>query len=206
MKKIALLLLILSTGYSFGQDCLDVKFKLKGYFYAGTSKIDTTAIGGFYEDDNRPKKIDSKINNISIQDTFQIIVKSDTPTEFENGISGFKVFVINKTDSIINLPAQDSRLYMKRQVFYKNEWKDIEYLPGSWCGNSYHSVSIKSNEFWEFKAPCIVGKITSKFRFVLDTDDDLPIYSNEFQGSFNRRQLKKEQGHKSLGLMDPYNN
>jgi len=206
MKKLIFLTLILISNISFGQECLNVKFKLRGYFYAGTSQVDSTALGGFYEDKNSPKKITAEISEYLKSNSLGIIVRPDLKTEFEKGISGFKVFIINKSDSIKELPAQDSRLYLKRQVFYKNEWRDIEYLPSSWCGNSYHSVFIKPNEYWDFKAPCLNGKIDAKFRFELYVNEELTIYSNEFNGSFNKKQLKKEQGHKSIGIMDPYNN
>ena len=205
MKKLTFLLLILIFQISFGQECLNVKFKLRGYFYAGTSQVDSTALGGFYKDSNSPKILTSEISKFSKSNKLEIIVKPDLITEFEKGILGFKVFIVNKSDSIKELPAQDSRLYLKRQVFYKNEWKDIEYLPSSWCGNSYHSVFIKPNEYWDFTAPCLNGKIESKFRFELYVNEELTIYSNEFNGSFNRKQLKKEQGHKPIGIMDPYN-
>ena len=206
MKKLIFFLLILISQISFGQECLNVKFKLRGYFYAGTSQVDSTALGGFYEDKNLPKILTPEISEYSKSNKLEIIVKPDLITEFEKGISGFKVFIINKSDSIKELPAQDSRLYLKRQVFYKNEWKDIEYLPSSWCGNSYHSVFIKPNEYWDFTAPCLKGKIDTKFRFELYVNKKLTLYSNEFNGSFNKKQLKKEQGHKPIGIMDPYNN
>lgn len=207
MKIIILLTIgIFIYQISFGQDCLNVKFKLRGYFYAGTSQMDSTALGGFYEDLNSPQKLTSEITKYSKLEGLEIFVNTDLMAEFEKGISGFKVFLINKSDSIIELAAQDSRLYLKRQVFYKNEWKDIEYLPSSWCGNSYHSVYIKPNEYWDFTAPCLKGKVDAKFRFELNINDNLTIYSNEFEGSFNKRQLIKEQGHKPIGIMDPYNN
>ncbi len=208
MKNYYLLLLaiLFSTQISYGQECLNVKFKLRGYFYAGTSQVDYTAIGGFYEDTNTPKKIESSFKNTSLSDTFQMNIQVDSIVKFGKNTKGFRVYVFNKTDSIIELPAQDSRLYIKRQVFYKDEWKDIEYLPSSWCGNSYHSVFIKPNEYWDFIAPCLIGKIHSKFRFELYINENLSVYSNEFEGSFNKKQLKKEQGHKPVGIMDPYNN
>ena len=206
MKKLIFYLLILISQISFGQECLNVKFKLRGYFYAGTSQVDSTALGGFYEDKNSPKNLTSQISEYSKSNKLEIVVKPDLITEFEKGISGFKVFIVNKSDSIKELPAQDSRLYLKRQVFYKNEWRDIEYLPSSWCGNSYHSVFIKPNEYWGFTVPCLNGKIDAKFRFELYVNEELTIYSNEFNGSFNKKQLTKEQGHKPIGIMDPYNN
>jgi len=208
MKKLILTIsaLLLMMNFSYAQDCLDVKFKIRGYFYAGTSQLDSLAPGGFYEDKNSPKTMDSKISKLVNQEEFKIVVLENVESEFNKKITGFKVFVINNTDSIKQLPAQDSRLYLKRQVFYKGKWQDIEYLPSSWCGNSYHSVYIKSNEYWDFTAPCLKGDIEAKFRFELYVNDDLTLYSNVFSGSFNKSQLTKEQGHKTNGLMDPYNN
>ncbi|MGV6831425.1 MAG: hypothetical protein ACWA5P_07685 [bacterium] len=206
MKKVTFFLLILISQLTLGQECLDVKFKLRGYFYAGTSQVDSLAPGGFYEDKNIPKNLTTEISEYSKSNALEIIVKPDLITEFDKKISGFKVFIINKSDSVKRLPAQDSRLYLKRQVFYKNEWRDIEYLPNSWCGNSYHNVSINPNQYWDFTAPCLKGKIDAKFRFQLFVGEELAIYSNEFSGSFNKKQLTKEQGHKPINIMDPYDN
>ncbi len=187
----------------YGQECLDIDFKLRGYFYAGSSIEDSNALGGFYEDRNVPKKLTSEISKLAQNNSFQLIAKTDDTVEFAEGVKGFKVFIVNKTYSIVELFAEDSRLNIKRQVFYKDKWNDIEYLPHNWCGNSYHSVFIKPNEYWDLAAPCLKGKIKAKFRFQLDTGN-LTLYSNEFKGSFNKSQLEKKQGHKSTGLMDPY--
>lgn len=47
------------------------------------------------------------------------------------------MYVVNNTTNKITFNAQDSRLYMKMQAKDSaGEWKDIEYLPSSWCGNS----------------------------------------------------------------------
>ena len=206
MKQLLFIISVFILQISAGQDCVNVKYKLRGYFYAGTSQVDTSALGGFYADKNFPKKLTSEVSAYTQSNKLQIIVKTDLTTEFHEGVLGFKVFVVNKSDEVMKLLAQDSRLYIKRQVFYKNKWRDIEYLPGSWCGNSYHKVLIKPNEYWDFTAPCLNGKIVAKFRFQLYVDEKLTIYSNEFEGSFNKTQLKKEQGYKPNGIMDPYNN
>jgi len=208
--KLFTLFLIIMMSYnplnSQNLDCINVKYKLRGYLYAASSQADTMALGGFYEDNNRPKKIDKYIGEIASKDEYQLIVKTDSITAFNNGIKGYKLYLINNTDTIVTLAAQDSRLYIKRQVFYKNQWRDIEYLPSSWCGNSYHYVSLRPYEYWDFTFPCLDGKIEAKFRFILNMENNTTVISNEFDGAFNKRQLKKEQGHEPLGLMDPYNN
>ena len=206
MNRLPLIIAILLFQISTGQECLNVKFKLRGYFYVGTSKTDTTALGGFYEDKNIPKQLTSNIVEYSAPKELKVIVRTDMTSEFEKGVLGFKVFVINTSDSLIGLPAQDSRLYLKRQVFYRNEWRDVEYLPNSWCGNSYHNVFIKPNEYWDLVAPCITGAIKAKFRFQLLVNEQTVIYSNAFDGSFNKKQLHKEQGYRPVSIMDPYNN
>ncbi|WP_299261146.1 hypothetical protein [uncultured Aquimarina sp.] len=207
-------LLILCFGFTKAQElkCLNIQYKLRGYFYAGTSKSDIDAPGGFYQANNKPIKNNQLIKEIGKTSDFQLVVKVDSIAEFQKGVKGFKVFLINNTDSIIKLSAQDSRLSVIRQVFHNNKWQDIEYLPSSWCGNSYHSVYINPKEYWNFIAPCTEGKIKSKFRFKLyigktqSLYDTGNIYSNEFEGSFNKKQLKEEQGHKPINIMDSYNN
>lgn len=207
MTKAILVIIGVLLTYSniTAQECLDVNFKLRGYFYVGTSQEDSDALGGFYKANNSPIKITKEIKELSKTNSFQIIVQTDSIVEFEKGVIGFKVLIINATDSTVELPAQDSRIYLKRQVYFNDEWRDVEYLPSSWCGNSYHSVFIKSNEYWNLKAPCIQGKLNARFRFELIANESV-IHSNEFMGSFNKRQLNKEQGHKPNGIMDPYNN
>lgn len=197
--------LFISTAVT-AQDCLKVNYKLRGYFYAGSSQVDSLSPGGFYAAKNIPQPCTINELNLIKTNEIQVIVAIDSITAFSEKHAGFKVYVINASNKTQSLDAQDSRLYMTRQVFYKNKWQDIEYLPSSWCGNSYHKVFIKPNEFWAFSAPCFKGRIKAKFRFALTMNDTSILYSNSFEGSFNKSQLQKEQGHKTQGIMDPYNN
>ncbi len=207
MKEAMLtIVLLLATLPLQAQECLNVRYKLRGYFYAGTSQEDSTALGGFYEDTNTPMIINERIRQLAKPSRLQLIVKIDSLAEFEKGIKGFKVFLVNNTDATVSLEAQDSRLNLKRQVFYNNQWQDVEYLPSSWCGNSYHSVFIKPGQYWDFTAPCLSGKHQAMFRFELSVGKMEKVYSDEFSGSFNRRQLIKEQGHQPTSIMDPYDN
>jgi hypothetical protein len=208
MKKLILICISALLCSSINaQDCLDVKHKLRGYFYAGTSIVDSTALGGFYEDNNSPKDVDEQVKSISATSQLQILALTDSVVNYPNGMSGFKVLLINNSDSTITFEAQDSRLYIYRQAYYNDQWNNIEYIPSSWCGNSYHNVLLQTNEFWEFTAPCLKGKKVTKFRFIVRLDDNgNMLTSNEFEGSFNTQQLTKVKEYKSLGLMDPYDN
>lgn len=207
MRAISLIILatIIFLPNLRSQECLDVDFMLRGYFHAGSSIEDSAAFGGFYKDANVPKVCTEGIEQLSKEDSFQLVVQLDSQF-VGNGVNHFKVFIINTTAERMTLPAQDSRLYLKRQAFYRGKWQDVEYLPSSWCGNSYHNVFIDPQQYWAFNAPCIKGEIEAKFRFELYVSEDERYYSSEFDGSFNKKQLKVEQGHNPVGIMDPYNN
>ena len=138
------------------------------------------------------------------------------------------VYVVNATSDTIHFNAQDSRLYMKMQASdRKGAWRDIEYLPSSWCGNSYHSVDLPVNHYWTFVAPIYEGSFSTKLRIELtyvDPSDkldvnergrfldhayrdkrELKVYSNEFEGTINPAQFWRWPGYHATGIMDPYN-
>jgi hypothetical protein len=165
---------------------------LRGYFYAGSSQIDQQAFGGFYQSPNQPKNITAEIKDLAQKDELQILVQKNEVQNFTDEIEGFTIYIINNTDKTVGLHAQDSRLYVTRQVYLNEKWRDMEYLSSSGCGNSYHKVFAKPNEYWEFVAPCLDGNFAAKFRFKLFIEKGEYIYSNEFPGRCNRRQLRKQ--------------
>ncbi len=175
---------------------------IRGQIYANTSIIDSTAAGGFRGSSNSPKSMKSKF---SIEkDLFLKIDTTKTITIAEK-YNGYNFYIGNKSDSIIELGASDSRLSVIAEVYYNNKWKPIECLPSSWCGNSYHNVYLKPNEYWEFEIPKFSGKIETKIRYRLTIGNEKYIYSNEIMASFNKGQLKNKEGHNPNGIMDPYN-
>lgn len=204
-KTIIFIFSILLSSISFGQTKkdLDIDFMLRGNIYAQSSIEDSTALGGFGGSENLPKMINAE-NEFSESGLFLKIDTAKTAA-INDKFNGYKFYIVNKSDTIIKLDASDSRLYVIAEVFYKNEWKPIEYLPSSWCGNSYHEVYLKQNEYWEFIVPKFSGKIKTKLRYRLMMGNEKYIYSNEILASINKSQLKLKQGHKPDGIMDPYN-
>ena len=182
------------------QAYLEVKYKQPTNYYVGTSRTDTTALGGFYEDLNVPKKLIPTIAKLTPRNSFEVIVQTNTAVTLENGKAGFPIYIINKTKTTYNFLVQDSQLNLIRQVYYNNKWQDIETFAKSDCGNSSHTIYIKSKEYWLLKAPWYSGKKEAKFRFklrmnyamTLDLNTDSFIYSNEFEGSFNENQVFEE--------------
>ncbi len=167
----------------------------RGYFYAYSDpqKIGAT-YNGWSVSSNVPKRLSKKRS------------KKGLVLEEESN----KLYVKNYSKKAINFEAQDSRLYMKLQAKNKKgEWQDIEYLPGSWCGNSYHSVDLSPKAYWEFDLPIYTGEFETSIRAELsyvnpETNKEEFIYSNEFSGSVNPGQFWRKPEYAVRGIMDPY--
>ncbi len=198
-------IILLLNSFTFGQrnQDLNIDFMLRGNIYAKSSILDSTALGGFGSSSNLPIKIDEKFTHT--EEGLFLKIDIIQLTTINGMYNGYKLYIVNKTDTIVQLTASDSRLSVIAEVFYQGEWKPIEYLPSSWCGNSYHKVYLKQNEYWEFDVPKFTGKIKAKLRYKLTLRNGKYIYSNEIPTSFNKKQLEIKQGHNPTGLMDPYN-
>lgn len=199
---ISIIFLLFSTIYGQKKQNLKIDYMLSGYIFAKSSIIDTTAFGGFGSSDNLPKIINK--NNILSDSGLLLKIDTTQSSTFYEKFNGFKLFLANKTDSIVQFDASDSRLNIIAEVFYEGEWKPIVYLPSSWCGNSHHIVYLKQNEYWEFDIPKFTGKLNTKLRYKLTLSRDNNLYSNEIQTSINKGQFKNKQNYKSKGLMDSY--
>jgi len=218
MKKRLLTLLLVSLGVcAAGQENnqrgpledLNINFMMRGYFYAGSKIKDKQALGGFGTSRNFPKPIDPgmsiRVGEISL------LARPDEEAVFAEKYRGMKVLLINATNEQVGFPASDSRLYIVQEAVDRDDgWKPVEYLPSSWCGNSYHTVFLGPNEYWEFAAARYTGKFKTRLRFRLDwmksRTEKVTIYSNEFDGGVNAKQFTVQQGHKPTSIMDPYDN
>jgi hypothetical protein len=204
MKRKILLILLISVSISFfGQNKdLNIDFMLRGTIYAKSSIIDTLAFGGFGESDNSPKELTDSFNfegnGICLYiDTAQIVT-------FYQKYNGYKFYIINKTGNMLKFSASESRLNVVAEAFFDKKWQPIEYLPSSWCGNSYHTMALKNNEYWEFTIPKFSGKTTAKIRYKLTLDDEICIYSNEINTKINKAQATNKKKYYSRDMMDPY--
>lgn len=173
---------------------VNITYMNRGYFYAYSSPEKDDHYNGWAVSRNKPKTL------------------PDGPTGkglvlVENGL---KLFLKNFSSDTIQFLAQDSRLYMKLQALDRDgKWRDIEYLPSSWCGNSYHQITLAPGFFWQFNLPKYEGEYETMIRAELDyinpkTSDMETIYSNEFSGSVNPGQFWRKPGYSPNGLMDPY--
>lgn len=201
----------------------NIDFMQRGYFYAHHESTGHPAgpVAG-------PQKI-SPSDNFPVAE-FSLIVKPDIDTIINNSLKGIKAFIVNATNDTIMFNAQDGRLYLKMQALdSEKQWRDIEYLPSSWCGNSYHVTGLPNGYFWEFATLVYEGNIRTKLRLELtyvdpaDTvglqrDDkghirdwqysdrnEIVIYSNVFDGSINPGQFWRKPDYSPSSIMDPYN-
>jgi hypothetical protein len=199
---------------------LNIDYMNRGYFYANYDYTGHPGESRHVE----PKEVTDE-NTFSKNSLSIVADPGDDDVDFFQVARGMRVYVANTTTDTVTFNAQDNRLYMKMQARDKDEnWRDIEYLPSSWCGNSYHTVELAPQRYWTFVAPVYDGAIATKMRIALTYVDrsnmrdlsqarrrhyrdapQLTIYSNEFTGIINPAQFWRRPEYTPSGIMDPYN-
>jgi hypothetical protein len=138
----------------------------------------------------------------------RLIAEPDARVAFRERHRGLRLRLVNATDTVAHFEASDGRLYIVQEaVDTDGEWRFIEYLPSSWCGNSYHTLALESGQAWAFAAPRYSGTHPTRLRFrliVRDRSGERSIYSNEFDGSVNPGQFTELEEFSPGGVMDPY--
>lgn len=203
MKLTHWILPLLLTGASFlhAAEPAEFTFMLRGYCYAGSSQTDPNAPGGFGGSDNLPKPLKSAVTSPDLY-----LEIADTPdVVFANKYTGLHVRLVNGSKKTAIIRASDSRISLVQQAQDADgTWKEIEYLPSSWCGNSRHSVYLEPKNYWEFTAPKYAGPRKTKLRFKLTVAPDRILYSPAYDGGIHPEQFTEKEGHKPANLMDPY--
>jgi len=200
---------------SAGHINMNIDFMNRGYFTA-YSKPHKTDIGGFGKSDNSPQKI-SETDNFP-PNSLSIIVQPENMGIIWGRYNAITVLVVNTAKKGFEFNAENSRLNMKVQALNtKGEWKDIEYLPNSWCGNSYHVLTLEPGNYWSFMTPVYEGDFKTKLRIALEYIDptdksesrydrkSITLYSNQFDGSINPAQFWRKREYYPQGIMDSYN-
>jgi hypothetical protein len=184
-------------------DSLNIKFQFRGNCYAYSSPKNAIPSNGEAHSDNLPKKVGGQLK----QGKFYLYIDIDRKVVFEKGTKGCMLYLVNTTDSMVELNASDSRLYIVAEALTESgKWKPISYLPSSGCGNSYHIVKLDKQEYWEFPVYVFKGNFKTKLRYTLTINGNHKISSNQMEVFINKEQFdpEKKQGHSPLNLMDPY--
>lgn len=181
----------------------NIDFKMRARFYASSAEH-WSDIGGFGSSKNASKPLN---RTTSIKGVF---IEVDTTRQPYGNALYHSVHLINSSSQPYYFSAQDSRLYMVIQAQDEHgEWRDIEYIPSSWCGNSYHTLTLKPQEFWEFRIPVFDGSLATTCRIKLtdfgsEKNRTMELYSPEFTAHINPTQFWKKHGYIPNGIMDPY--
>jgi hypothetical protein len=164
---------------------LKVKFMLRGYCLAG-SRVDPKALGGFGGSENWPQE--ATYTHKGVQGRLTLLALPERFVPFAEKYDGFRLLLINRTGKETAFQASDSLLSIVQEAKDPmGKWRPVEYIPSSWCGNSYHRVFLPNDRYWEFAAPRYSGPYRTKLRFVLKGEPDL--VSNEFEGSVDPAQF-----------------
>jgi hypothetical protein len=186
-------------------------YMMRGYFYAYSAPDKNRQVprsGGWSISNNIPKKIHHE--NFG-PNALLLMIDTASVDTFSGAYRGYTVYLANTTRDTCEFNAEDSRLYLKTQAQTKDgNWKDIDYLPGSWCGNSYHEVVLEPGAYWKFVMPQFEGAIPVKLRLSLQcVDKDHPknpkiLYSNTILASINPAQYWNKRPYYPQNIMDPY--
>jgi len=188
---------------------LNIDYMNRSYFYAYSSTKDADRGGGWGISGNKPKMIN---NSKQFADqALSLTIDTSVVDTFAQKYYGFKVYLSNRTTDTIRFNAEDSRLSMKLQAFDElGSWKDIEYNPHSWCGNSYHTIELEPEAYWSFTIPRYTGAFRTSIRVELkyidkhDPKKELTLYSNPVKASINPGQFWNKKPYYPNGIMDPY--
>ncbi|GEP52830.1 hypothetical protein FNO01nite_35020 [Flavobacterium noncentrifugens] len=146
---------------------------------------------------------DSKIQtqfiilNLNTQKDFSVFAESTSD-------SIFSIFVSNNLKDSISLSKQDWHLYIIQEAKNKEgDWKPIEYWKNSWCGNSYLSQTLKSNEIIKTESKAYKGIFKTEIRFKLLLNSK-NYYSNAIKGEIDPNQFDFNDSIKDKSGYDNY--
>ena len=166
-------------------DSLNIDFQFRAYCYAYSSAKNAVKSNGEAHSDNLPKKIDSFFPRQGLY----LVINQNEIGRFDNSILAHKLYLVNTTDSSIELDASDSRLNIVAEALNdKKEWIKISYV----SGNRYHTVVLDKDEYWSFNVPILKGTTKTKLRYILKIDENKKISSNEIICFVNQGQFEAE--------------
>jgi hypothetical protein len=213
MERMLTLLLLFFPLTSIAQAPVDLKpvdvdFMVRGYFIASSQgPSELNGFGGWGGSGN------VSVRSAMSTDAAGLRIEVDTlrTVPMDSIYRGQRVWLRNEGPDTVFFPAQDSRLAMWTQSLRNDTFADIEYLPSSWCGNSYHTLYLAPGEEWSFVMPKYEGRKPTRLRLVVEWKEHpgqegvRRLFSTTFPGGVNKGQYSRKQGHQPQGLMDPYN-
>ena len=192
---------------------LDIDYMNRGYFYAGGPSVETLdGSGGWGGSSNGYRELAGGALTV-YGDTLGFSVDTTSAVAIQSGTRAHFVYLANAGRDTAFFDAQDSRLSAVVEARdAMGKWRAIEYLPSSWCGNSYHTLHLPPGQYWGFRVPVYAGADTTVMRVRIDyatasapEDKDRRVaVSPSWVGSVNPGQFWRKPTYESRGIMDPY--
>lgn len=178
-----------------GAKPLEVKERQTGWYSAVSKLKNTDTRDGIGVRWNWPKELGDK--PWGAKGTISLVAFPEEAVAYGKH-RGMALRLINRGKEPATFDGCDSGLPIIQEARdAQGRWREIEDTRSSWCGNSYHQLSLGATEYWEFAAPVYTGATKTKIRFRLDASDlrggnakDHWIYSNEFDGAVTKAQLR----------------
>ncbi|WP_295125513.1 hypothetical protein [uncultured Chitinophaga sp.] len=184
-------------------DSTDIKFQHRSMIHAYSSSQFAKPSNGEGHSDNIARPVDGTFERKGI---YLYINEKETVT-LDRTYRGNVLYLVNTADSNLTLNASDSYIrIMTEALDDKGKWKPVMYFPSSWCGNSYHEITLAQNEYWSFATPVFKGNFKTKLRYTLSIGGQQQLISNEIVTYINKEQFdpKTKEGHRATDIMDPY--
>jgi hypothetical protein len=130
---------------------------MTGTYPVGSRIKDRKALGGFGPCDNYPKDLGEK--DWGAKGVISLVAFPEEPVAYFKH-RGIALRVVNRTGEIASFAACDSCLFLVCEaVDGAGRWRAVEALPEAICGNSFHRVFLKQDQYWEFPARLYRGPI-----------------------------------------------
>lgn len=105
-----------------------------------------------------------------------LIPQTNAFVERENGNAYIKLYLVNSTTKELSVPRQDATVGgVISEVYVDGKWKLLQAKIGASCGNSYWTMSLKSNHYiyLEIENPIRQGsqQVPYRVRFKTATHD-----------------------------------
>lgn len=185
---------------------IEIKHMLRTYCWAGSTIRDSEALGGFGPSKNVPRSLGKAHARLKLpQGKLTLLARPDRRKTLWKKYEGFELMLVNRTGKRVAITAQDSALDIVCEAQDAGgKWRAVEYMPGTFCGNSYHRVLCDDGQYWSFVVPRYHGRLKTRLRFRLRVHRKAtPIYSNVFEGSVHPEQFTVKRPYERQGLMDP---
>jgi hypothetical protein len=184
---------------------LRVSVMRRGYFEA-YSVAGNPGLGGHSTSDNLPRSLAA--TDAPAVSGVALAALPDERRGYQVGTTvydGYRVVLANASQAPLEIAASDSRLPIVQEALdVDGNWRPIEYLPSSFCGNSWHTLILQPGEYWDFTAPRYGGGLATELRFRMTLDDGTELHSQPVGGSIDPRQFTDKEGHRPTNIMDPY--